>query len=91
MNRTERQTRLQPAAPSINHARNQQPEPPCIRCGKRKTVYPHGEREWWCRECNVIFDCEDDGDIGYSRPDRHAERKEEYAFRQHQRQQRARR
>jgi len=35
-----------------------------------------------CDSCKMLTDGIDDGDVGYGRQDRHAERKEEYQIRQ---------
>lgn len=43
-------------------------------------------RLYYCENCKMYTDCEDDGDISYGRQDRYAERKEEYERRQLRRQ-----
>lgn len=55
---------------------------PCPWCKTAKHVYQHGQREFYCGNCKRIFDGIDDGDVGYSGPERHSERKEEYQLRQ---------
>jgi tRNA(Ile2) C34 agmatinyltransferase TiaS len=56
-------------------------EATCPRCHK-PTATPSGDRYFWCHNCKMEFDTEDDGDIGRGRPDRIAERREEYQIRQ---------
>lgn len=58
----------------------------CPKCGGQ--VINLDTRLYYCENCKMNTDCEDDGDIGYSRQDRYAERKEEYELRQKQRAQR---
>ena len=52
--------------------------PQCPWCGRRNQIYPHGEREYWCRRCNRVFDDDpDEGGDYYSDPSRRMERREE--------------
>ena len=50
--------------------------PKCPWCKTAAQVYEHGDREFWCRRCNRIFDGIDDGDVGYGGPSRRMEREE---------------
>lgn len=55
-----------------------------VPCPWRKTtkhVHPYGQREFLCGNCKRIYDGIDDGDVGYSGPERYAERKEEFEAR----------
>ncbi len=60
----------------------------CPMCGKAKHVVIHGPHDYACLNCKMNFDGIDDGDIGRGRPDRNAERREEYRNRRNRRQQR---
>lgn len=55
----------------------------CPRCGRPTTQLE--AKLWRCDRCRVLTDGIDDGDIGYGRQDRYAERKEEYEERQRRR------
>ncbi len=54
--------------------------PSCPWCHTAINVITSGTtwRAWYCRRCGREFEAEDDGDIGYGRPDRIAERREEW-------------
>lgn len=70
--------------------KSNQSHPRCPRC--RQMVDSMGDRLYWCTQCKMMTDCEDDGDIGYMPQDRYAERKEAYEIRQRNRErERARR
>lgn len=58
----------------------------CPRCNS--SVIQIEDRLYRCDRCKMLTDCEDDGDIGYGRQDRYAERKEEYHIRQRERMER---
>lgn len=60
--------------------------PPCPRCRTAKCVRVKEDKLFICDNCHGLFDGIDDGDIGYGRQDRYAERKEGYENRQRQRQ-----
>ena len=60
------------------------PIPRCPKCGTNKHAYTHGEREFWCRKCNVLYDGIDDGDVGYGAPDKRMNREERRQSRQNQ-------
>ena len=62
--------------------------PDCPWCGDNRQVYEEGDRNYWCRGCNRSFDAEDDGTIGYGRPDQNAIRREEHELRQRTRKRR---
>lgn len=48
----------------------------CPHCGSPKTR-PNGDKLHYCVRCAMLFDeSGDDGDIGYGRPDKIAERRE---------------
>ena len=53
-----------------------EPLPPCPWCKTAKKVYKHGERDFVCLGCKRIFDGIDDGEIGYGRPEKYAQRNE---------------
>lgn len=63
--------------------KSNQIQPRCPRC--RQLVDSMGDRLYWCAQCKMMTDCEDDGDIGYMPQDRYAERKEAYEIRQRNR------
>ncbi len=54
----------------------------CPRCN-RPTDTPGGStlRAWYCHHCQMEFEPEEDGDVGYSRPETIAARREEYKAR----------
>ena len=53
------------------------PKPPeCVHCHKVNAVRPYGNRDWYCLDCKIIFDPEDDGDVGYGPSDRRMNREE---------------
>jgi len=60
--------------------------PDCPWCGSNRAVYACGERNYWCRNCNREWDPEDDGEIGYGRPEVNAMRREERERRRKDRQ-----
>jgi len=69
-----------------------EPMPASVRCCKSKhvttTVDPH---VFACSDCNILFDPQDDGDVGKggrNRPDRVAERREAEAQHEEERRQR---
>ena len=49
----------------------------CPSCG-HGTATKSGStaRAWYCHECRLEFEPEDDGDIGYGRPEKRLEREE---------------
>lgn len=55
----------------------------CPRC--QQPVDEMNDRLYWCPQCKMATDCEDDGDIGYGSQERYAQRKEEYEIRQRNR------
>jgi hypothetical protein len=55
----------------------------CPRCGRQCTRME--DRLYRCETCKMLTDGIDDGDVGYGRQDRYAERKEEYLLRKKQR------
>lgn len=62
----------------------QQPHPPlprCPFCSTSKSVQPYGEsvHQFYCRKCDKIFEDVDDGEVGYGRPEKIAERRERQA------------
>jgi len=49
----------------------------CPRCGHlTSTKHNATPRAWWCHECKMPFEPEDDGDISYGPPDRRMRREE---------------
>ena len=50
-------------------------EAKCPKCG-RKTTAPWGDEDFFCHHCKMAFSTQDDGDFGYGRPDKVAERRE---------------
>ena len=53
----------------------------CPKCGTHKTR-PNGDRLFFCSVCNMLFEPESDGDIGYGDPARIAERREQREIRE---------
>ena len=64
-----------------------EPLPKCPWCGTDKHVYESGHAQFWCKKCDRLFDKGEDGVIGYGRPDKYAERREEFEKRQAKRNQ----
>lgn len=56
--------------------------PNCPKCGTNKHARQQEAKLFLCGRCNMQYDGIDDGDVGYGRQDRHAERKEEFEQRQ---------
>lgn len=56
--------------------------PKCPRCGTNKHTRQQEAKLFFCGRCNMQFDGIDDGDVGYGRQDRYAEKKEEFENRQ---------
>ncbi len=52
----------------------------CVRCGKSKHVCTSGTtpHAWYCRDCDVEFEPEDDGRFGYGDPARLVANREVY-------------
>lgn len=49
----------------------------CPLCGRIKKVVQRRDGTFWCNHCNVQFDDQEDGDIGYGSPESNAIRNEE--------------
>ena len=59
--------------------------PNCPMCGNNRHVVASGQRLWYCAMHRMGFDANDDGVVGYARPDVHAERKESREGKSHAR------
>jgi transposase-like protein len=56
--------------------------PRCPRCGRpSKTTTSTNNHSYWCSYCQIEFEDEDDGIVGYTEPSRFAERQERWANR----------
>ena len=55
-------------------------EPKCVRCGKSKNVRESGTtpHAWYCGDCQIEFEPEDDGRFGYGDPARQVANREAY-------------
>ena len=63
-------TPLKPFTQQIGTAR-------CPRCHTiTATTSGTTDRAWYCHECRMEFEPDDDGDIGYGRPSKRLEREE---------------
>lgn len=52
----------------------------CPRCGRPSaTTTATNDHTFWCSHCSIEFDDQDDGDVGYGTPERHAMRHERQA------------
>ncbi len=61
--------------------------PKCPWCKTNKHVRLTGFRHHYCGRCGREFDGEDDGEVGYDRPDERLTRQEEVAKRRKERKQ----
>jgi hypothetical protein len=54
--------------------------PTCPRCHSRRHVIPSGQNvhTFACRKCQIQFEDGDDGEVGYGRPEKYAERNERH-------------
>lgn len=62
----------------------------CTMCGS-DDLSSRGHKLWFCNGCHNLTDCEDDGVVGYKRPERNASSKEEFEQRKKARGQRRKR
>ena len=61
------------------------PKARCPRCKRHSATPGEGKNVFYCHDCRMYFSGEDDGDVGYSGPERIAQRHEEYKHRHQQR------
>ena len=48
----------------------------CPKCGHTTHTPSFGKDRWYCHDCQMEFESEDDGDVGYGSPSRRLERQE---------------
>jgi transposase-like protein len=56
--------------------------PACVRCGSPRQVRTSGTtaRAYYCGKCGIEFEPEEDGVVGYGRPEKYAVRNEAHAI-----------
>ena len=58
--------------------------PDCPQCGDNRAVYEDGQRDFYCRTCQVAFGPDDGGDYPSHDPSWRMQREEERAARKRQ-------